>query len=771
MHRTIGFLSKHLLSVRPGEERKVWLTFLYFFLVITAYYIIKPVSRSLILDDLGSRLVPYVDLISAIMMGPMVSIFARLVDRLPKRRIVTLMFGASVVSLLIFWKLLAYPVLWVPAAFYVWVAIFSVLVVTLFWLVANDLYHPREAKRLFGFIGSGGILGGIVGSAIAALGARAVGTPQLLIASAALLVLCWFVVRDLWHYAVVRPESVAAESVPAADRRASVFTLLFQSRYLMLLVGLVGIAKIISTLIYYQFNPFIEQMFPGQDAKTAFTGLFFGWMNVASFAVQFFFTSLALRRFGLGVTLLALPIGLLVGSTGMLVAPLFWVAASTELFDGSLNYSLQQTSKEVLYLPIDRSIRYKVKPFIDMVVFRFGKGIAAIIGIVFLDVWHLEARLLSLLTLPLIVVWIAIALQLRHDYVTAIRGILQARAASRRRPKGVPTEEGHRDHTVLADPHHAWLEAATPYPVQQKLALVRQLVAANREPSEESKQLLEALAEYEQRPHDPLTLEEGLPSMQQLKDWLSDPHQPMTVRRAAIKQLAQQGGQEAVDSFLGLLMVEEDAVMRQELIRGLTKLRLRQPKLEFPKRLIRRQLIKEVGKYRQIFQVASVYRQMAGARCQDPDPAMELLKLSLEETVDHIFRLLSLLYRPEDIHLIYNQLREPDAYVRADAIELLDNLVHPRLRRLIVPVLDEDTFMGCLDGELTPDAIDQRDAVRLMGQSIWDHNRWLSVVVLCAIGRLRLEPLLSELDRAAQSRVPILRIAALAAQRLAVEAV
>src|SRR3990167_5628439 len=172
MHRTIGYLSKRFAHIQPGEGRKVTLTFLYFFLVITAYYVIKPVSRSLVLGELGSRMVPYIDLICALLMGPIVTVFARLVDRVAKPRLVSLSFVAVTVVMVVFWKLLAWPYPWIAGAFYIWVAIFSVLAVTLFWLVANDLYRPREAKRLFGFIGSGGILGGIVGSSIAAVGAH-----------------------------------------------------------------------------------------------------------------------------------------------------------------------------------------------------------------------------------------------------------------------------------------------------------------------------------------------------------------------------------------------------------------------------------------------------------------------------------------------------------------------------------------------------------------------------------------------------------------------
>src|SRR3989338_5160712 len=218
MHRTIGYLSKRFVQIRPGEGQKVLLTFLYFFLIITAYYLIKPVSRSLILGELGSRVVPYVDLVCAVLMGPVVTCFARLVDRIPKPALVTRSFWLVLGVLVLFWKLLAWPMPWIAGAFYVWVAIFSVLVVTLFWLVANDLYTPREAKRLFGFIGSGGILGGIVGSSIAAVGAQVVGTEHLLLLSAGLLVLCWLVVRQLWIYAPASAAPAAAPPEPPTKR-------------------------------------------------------------------------------------------------------------------------------------------------------------------------------------------------------------------------------------------------------------------------------------------------------------------------------------------------------------------------------------------------------------------------------------------------------------------------------------------------------------------------------------------------------------------------
>ena len=128
MHRTFGYLSKQFVEIRSGEGRKVLLTFLYFFLVITAYYIVKPVSRSLMLGELGSQLIPYGDLICAILMGPLVAVFARLVDRVTKPTLVSWSFGGVILVLLVFWRLLALPMPWIAGLFYIWVSVFSVLV-------------------------------------------------------------------------------------------------------------------------------------------------------------------------------------------------------------------------------------------------------------------------------------------------------------------------------------------------------------------------------------------------------------------------------------------------------------------------------------------------------------------------------------------------------------------------------------------------------------------------------------------------------------------
>ena len=730
MHRTIGYLSKRFAQIHPGEERKVLLTFSYFFLLITASYVLKPVGRSLVLGELGSRMVPSMDLVCVILMGPIVAVFARLAGRMGKARLVSASFWLAIGALLILWRLVQKTTPWVAGLFYVWAAVVSVLAVCLFWLAANTLYRPRDVKRLFGFIGLGGILGGIVGSSIAAVGSQLIGTKHLPLLAAGVLLVCWVVVQRLSRFIPPAPQDEATRGAGILHRDT-----FLHSRYLLLLVAVVGLNKLIATLVSYQFNPFIEQMFPTLDARTTFTGMFFGGMSIVAFIIQFSLTSWTLRRWGLLPALLVLPLGVLAGTTGLLILPVFWLAASTELFDGSMNYSLQQTAKEACYLPIDRAIRDKVKSFIDVGVFRFGKGIAAIIGILFLGAWHLPPQSLSYVAIPLIVAWMVAAVWLRREYVMMIRTIVQARAASRR--------DGQ--------------------PALRKLTLLKDVVAAKGSPVSYARELIEELTAYEARRAGPAAVDGDTV---RLKAMVGDPRVPMAERTQAIRLLTRSADQRAIDVLVGMVMADSDAALREEALRGLVQLCLRRTRLEFPVLPMRRQITQEIEQYTRILHVAAIYRQHHRGPLAADDPIVALLRVLMEESVDQIFRFLALLYRPEDIHLAYDQLRAPDAHVRADAIEFLDHLVDPAMRGTLFPILDEDRFLSAFEEE--PGIVPEPSAAyRLLQGAIWDHNYWLSVTTLCAVGRLRLAAMRQEVEKASRHTVPIVASAARVALQLA----
>ena len=754
MHRTIGYLSKRLTQIRPGEGRKVLLTFAYFFCIISAYYVIKPASRALVLDELGHRLIPYADLICAILMGPVITLFARCVNYVPKPRLVSMSFGAISAGMIGFWLLLGGEHPWVAGLFYIWVAIFSVLVVTLFWLVANDIYRLREAKRLFGFVGSGGILGGIAGSSLASIGAQIVGTRNLLLASAGLLGLSWLIVRQLWAYAPSRadPSHPEPRETFLSDLRG--FTrLLLESRYLLLLVALVGLGKLVGTFVYYQFNPFIEQAFLTVDAKTTFNGAFFGATNALAFVVQFFLTSWILRRWGLLSALLVLPVVLLFGAGALLAAPVFMIAAGTELCDRSLDYSLNNTAKEMLYLPIDRSVRYKVKPFIDMVVFRFGKGIAAVTAIILLDGLGLSVQYLSVVTIPLILLWIGAAMAIRREYTMRIRTVLRAHAVMQPSAAGQGSSGASAELSALGS-------LTADRSAEPKLALMQQLLGASAADGA-AEELLSRLRQSERGGGRNGRTQLGY-ELAQLKQAVQNGRVPMALRREAIRLLARRQDQDTVDYLCGLLLIEREAMLAQDVSRSLVRLRVAKPALQFPAAQIHRQIGREVANYVRIHHVARIYRQQSKGPLAPADPVLGLLRIFLEESVEQIFRLLMLLYRPEDIHLVYEHLRAADAYLRADAMELLDNLVDPAMRATLLPILDEDRFLSLFDEPA--EAVEEPTvAYRVFQEAIWDHNSWLGVTVICAVGRLQLAPMRQELERAARQKESLIASAAKAA--------
>lgn len=295
----------------------------------------------------------------------------------------------------------------------------------------------------------------------------------------------------------------------------------------------------------------------------------------------------------------------------------------------------------------------------------------------------------------------------------------------------------------------------------RKLALVTRLITdSNATPA---RALVEELTRYDAPPALPSELEaHGA----RLRAIVNDQQVPLAKRRQALRLLARDASQATVDYLLGVVMVEEDAILRQDAVRSLVKLRLGKVPLEFQAQPIRRQVEREVRNHRRILNVAAIYRQQARGAVTQEDPALALLRMLLEESAEQTFRLLMLLYRPEDIHLVYEQLRAPDAYLRTDAIELLDTLMDPAMRTVLFPMLDEDRFLLLLDEQdLGPP--EPAVAYRLLQEAIWDHNSWLSVTTLCVVGRLRLTTLRQELEKASRHHLPLIASAGKAALHLA----
>ena len=213
MTSLLGHLVGRLVKLREGEATTALLMFAYSFLAMTAYNILKPITRSKFIAALGADNLPYVQLAAGLLIGVLMQLYSGAIGRLPRRSVIPVTQAGLVVLLVVFWALFRAGGDWVSVAFYVLGLVLGLLLISQFWTLANDIYDPRQAKRLFGFIGGGASLGGATGAALTALAVDEVGTNNLLLVSAAVLGVCVVIVT-----VIVKREPIAGAFAPVEER-------------------------------------------------------------------------------------------------------------------------------------------------------------------------------------------------------------------------------------------------------------------------------------------------------------------------------------------------------------------------------------------------------------------------------------------------------------------------------------------------------------------------------------------------------------------------
>ena len=419
------------VDLRRGEGEPALLLFLFLFLLLTFQISTETVRQSTFIDSLGAANLPWVYLLVALTSYPFLLFYNRFVGRYRVEQL--LMASCLVVAglMVVFWVLMGFSAGWVAVVYYVFTAIVYGLLNSQFWLFANHLFDPRQAKRLFGFIGAGALLGGILGGQIARFASRLLGTTSVLPIAAALLVLGTLLLRR-----VGPSESTGEHRLPAQPgppkRAASGFEVLKKSRLLATITVVVVLMVMVGQIVDLQFNWAVEQSTTTLDERTAFFGNFFSVMGVAAFLFQLFFTARIHRGLGIGFAMRVLPVTIALGTIVMFVAagrlPKVLVAAALVLKIGEsgLRYSLDQATRELLFLPVPSELRLRAKAFIDVFVQRGAKGLAALLllPVTFGLMTVIEAGWISLV---LVALWLLVIGVTAREYIAAFRDGLKGR--------------------------------------------------------------------------------------------------------------------------------------------------------------------------------------------------------------------------------------------------------------------------------------------------------------------------------------------------------
>jgi AAA family ATP:ADP antiporter len=432
----VDSLLRLFTDVRPGESGTALLLTLNVFLLLTAYYVIKPVREALILAGGGAEVKSYAAAGQAFLLLGAVPLYAALAGKMPRRRlinVVTLFFIACLVA----FYLLARTSLPLGVPFFLWVGIFNLMVVAQFWSFANDLYSTDEGKRLFPIVAFGASAGAVVGSLLAGRLIAPLGVYQLLLVSGGLLggaLLLTNVVdrREGRRAKAARPSRDASAAKPADDGRlaagGNAFQLVLRNRYLLLIALLMLFLNWVNTTGEYILGRTVAHAAAeavatgragGLDEKAIigkFYSDFFSVVNVAGLLLQLFVVSRVLKFAGVRVAILVLPVIALVGYGILAFVPILAAVRWAKTAENATDYSLQNTVRNVLFLPTTREEKYKAKQAIDSFFVRAGDVLSA--GLVFAgtSLLHLRTQEFAMVNLALVVVWIVLAAMIGRQY-------------------------------------------------------------------------------------------------------------------------------------------------------------------------------------------------------------------------------------------------------------------------------------------------------------------------------------------------------------------
>lgn len=417
---------QRVFDVREGEFKVSFWMLSYIFLIIAVLLIIKPAVNALFLSELGVEQLPFAFLLVAVTAIVSSFFYSRALTRFSLHRIIELTLLGSVVILISFAILLKFTLVggWLLYFFYVWVAIYAVLSASQFWVLANLVFNVREAKRLFGFIGSGAILGGIFGGYLTSILAPTVGNDNLLFLAAFLLLCCIPLLRSIWRTRVKELGKFKEKkrTISLAERP---LRLIRKSRHLTYIACIVAVSVLVAKLVDYLFSEFAAAAIQDADELTAFFAFWFSTFNLLSLAIQLFFTQRIVGIWGVGFSLLLLPLGILFGSLFFLILPELSAVVVIKAMDGVLKQSVHKSATELLSLPLPFDLKNKTKSFVDVVVDSMATGLAGFMLIFVVRGLDLPSAYIAVLIILLVGLWVFFILQVRREYYKTFRDNLE----------------------------------------------------------------------------------------------------------------------------------------------------------------------------------------------------------------------------------------------------------------------------------------------------------------------------------------------------------
>jgi AAA family ATP:ADP antiporter len=362
-----------IVDVKPDEIRALLLAFVFNFVVLGGYYVIRPI-RDEIGADRGVENLPW--MYTGTLIGMLIAnaLYATIVARMSRRRFIPVAYRFAIANLFVFFLLMR----WMPAAqeravlapiFFIWVSVFNLFATTMFWSFMADVFTPDQGKRLFGFIAVGGSIGGIVGGLVTSSLAGKLSTGLFLLITAVMLEIAAQCVRRF--PADFRAHDDQSEQ-PIGGRFWEGATHIARSPYLLGLAAFLIIYTITNTWAYFQQSDLTGHHLQDRAARTSFLANIDIAVNTITVLIQVFLTGRLMKWFGVGITLVLMPLLSAVGFAAIGFAPILTVLATFQIVRRATGFALLRPAREVLFTVLRREDKYKAKSLIDTFGYRLG---------------------------------------------------------------------------------------------------------------------------------------------------------------------------------------------------------------------------------------------------------------------------------------------------------------------------------------------------------------------------------------------------------------
>ncbi|MDG1474583.1 MAG: MFS transporter [Porticoccaceae bacterium] len=371
---------KLVAKIEAQEVKAVASSFLFVVVLMSAYYILRPV-RDAMASDWTDAEVSWLWTLNFFISTAVVGVYGMAVARFRFRYLVPSIYGIFALTFVVFY-VLAYTSAdrtLIDKSFYVWVSVFSLFHISVFWSFMSDLFNKEQAGRLFSIIAAGASVGGLIGPSIPSFFSASMGTDNLMLLASVMLLIpipIIFYLQSLKSTELHNEDlELTPPNEPIGGNPFAGFKMFFSNPYLLAIGLFIFLYTGISSFVYFELKNLLSEL--NRVERTAIWAQMDLAVNTLSIATGLFATSRIVGKFGMPVTIALIPVLICIGLLVLAISPFLGVVIGLQIIRRAGNYAVTRPAREMLFTRVDRETRFKAKPVIDIVAYRGGDMLMA----------------------------------------------------------------------------------------------------------------------------------------------------------------------------------------------------------------------------------------------------------------------------------------------------------------------------------------------------------------------------------------------------------